>query len=139
MNSCGSSYFLPKRNNRNGCVAMCGDKIACGLKDEPAGGLQPMPAKPHGAGRWLAVWLALPVLVMGLVLADSLVRTQRQVDQAGRWMRALGLSAPAFQPSGTAVRHPELGCLAVDTRFDPFLPLNGAAAWPVTPKKVHEN
>lgn len=65
----------------------------------------------------------LTLLPAMLLCVDYAARARRQVHTAEHWMRELDLSAPAFWPSGTALRHPETVLRAVDLRHAPSLPL----------------
>jgi hypothetical protein len=57
-----------------------------------------------------------------LVTATGLLlRASRQDEAAGAWMKALILSAPALQPAGDPLRHPEIQHPGVALRFAPGL------------------
>jgi hypothetical protein len=86
----------------------------------------------------MAALLVLPLLLMGLLFADSLGRVNKQTDPAEEWMRVLDLSAPAFWPSGTLLRQPEWRSPAVDLRFSPLIPMD-ADVLTITPTATNEH
>jgi len=69
----------------------------------------------------LIIIVCVSVLVMLAATADLLLRASRQDEAAAAWMKPLALSAPALQPAGQPLRHPELQHPGVDLRFAPYL------------------
>lgn len=77
------------------------------------------PAPCREARRLLIIIVSAVVLVMLAATADLLLRAYRQDEAAAAWMKPLALSAPALQPAGDPLRHPELQHPGVDLRYAP--------------------
>ena len=73
------------------------------------------------AYRLIIVALLLPAILFALIAIDMVWRSAHQDQAAVRWMRALDLCVPAFQPSGSPQRHPAALPPGFDLRLSPLL------------------
>lgn len=77
-----------------------------------------------GVARWLGIGLSFLCLVgAGSVAAHSMMRSAKALPHALALQRAIGLSTPAWVPSGRPLRIPSGLRTGVDLRFLPQLPL----------------
>lgn len=70
-----------------------------------------------GAGLLVGMSVAASVLIVFAVAVDLLTRYDQETTAAGRWMKALTLSAPALWSAGTPLRHPETVHPGIDLRY----------------------
>jgi hypothetical protein len=91
------------------------------MKHLPDEKVNRLPVPCRGARRLLTVAVLAIALAVLIIAGDRTLLGSRQDDDAGAWMTALTLSAPALYAAGSPMRHPETVHPAVDLRFSPGL------------------
>lgn len=87
------------------------------MRMQPAPHRRNEPAPCRVARRLLAIAVGASLLIALGIAADLLPRASDRGLEAGTWMQALCLSAPALYPAGSPGRHPGTIYPAVDLRF----------------------